>query len=391
MRWFLKRKRNIFIIYLILSLALLTGCWDNRDIEEVSFNLGIALDQADGDIKLEGEPPVITATFQNLAPKVTISGQAEIDFDNISITGNTISKISTELALLNPGTIISQHLKTIAISENLARHMNLENLLNDFQRNINTRISTNILIAKGNAKSVFEKNLGEKGNAIPALKILRIIDNDDFSLRLLKPATLAIVGDRLASEQSFLLPRVQKKGNEIVLEDAAVISGKTKKMVGLINSEEVNGFRWLVGKKGGGRLNIFNRKNNLIFTIQIFHMSSEIIPHVRGNQISFDVNVYGEGTLIEDWIENADAADNRFLQKLEKEAEQKIVYQMRSVLYKLQKQFRADVVGFGEALRIKYPQTFQKVKQNWDEMFADVPIEVHADLKIRNYGVKIKK
>ncbi len=386
MKSFTGWKHKICITCVILGLSLLTGCWDDQDIENLSLRVGLALDRANGDIKLEGEPPVITETFQNIFLKTSGGSQAQPGFKNISITGNITSKTVAEAVITNPPEI-SQHLKVVIFSEELARYMNWENLMS-IVRNPRPRLSAYMFISKNQAKNILENK--KKSSEIPALKIFNIANNNKDSLRLLDPVNMSQVANWMAEGRSFLLPCISKQNQEIVFEDAAVISGKTRKLIGFINSEEISGFKWLKGTEGGGVLNMFNRQNKLIFAIQIENKSSEIIPRVRGDQISFEVKVKSEGTLLGDWIEGLDASDEKFLEKLEKQAEQKIVYQIRSLLYKLQKKYRTDAADFGEALRIGYPRTYQKVQQNWDETFAGVPIDIHVDVKIKGYNIKIK-
>ncbi len=389
MKSFMGWKHKICVTCMILSLFSLAGCWDNRDIEELSINVGMAMDRASNYNKIESEPPVITVTFQNVILQSAGGGQPQVSFRNISITGNLISKMAREIALTNPGPAIMHHMKVLIISEELARYMNWDNLLNDTLRSPRPRSSTYVLITKDQARNLLE-NKEETGSEIPSLKIFNITRNNKQSLRLLEPLSLAKVANNIAGGRSFILPCITKQDQEILFEDAAVISGKTKKLAGFINSEEITGLKWLKGTNDKGVLNMFNRQNKLLFSIQIDNKSSEIIPHVHGDQISFEVKIKSEGTLLGDWIKGSDASDERFLQKLEKEAEQKIVYQIRSLLYKLQKQYHADAADFGKALRIGYPRTYQKVKRNWDDTFTNVPIDVHVDVKIKGYNTKIK-
>lgn len=387
MHWFIYWKHKIGITCLILGLALLTGCWDSQDIEEVSINVGLGIDPADGVIKLESEPPVTMVTFQNVAPKAAVGGESKLDFRNITTTGNTLSKIATEVALVNQGPLVAQHLKVIIINADLARRMNFKNLMNPLLRNPVVRLSSYVVISPDQAKTILE---AEQGAEIPALKIFRIADNNQDSLRLLRPVTLGKIGNKLAGDRSFLLPCIVKKDNELVFMDAAVISGKTKKLVGFMKMEDITGFKWLKGEIGRGLLNIYNKRNKQIFSIEINTIKTKIIPYVKGDQISFDVIVTTEGSLVEDWIEGADASNDEFLQKLEKDAEQKMATQIRSILYKMQKEFHADVADFGEVLRIHYPRHFQKVKENWEDTFSTVPIRVRTDLNIKNYNFIIK-
>ncbi|MFD1444124.1 Ger(x)C family spore germination protein [Thermoactinomyces vulgaris] len=386
-------KRRLFVSLILVSLIMLTGCWDYQDIEETSANIGLALDLGDtetGEVRIEGEKPVINATLQIMDPKQPSSGEGTIDYENTTITGNTLGKMAVEVALFNRGPLIGQHLKITLIGEELAKRMNFRNMLGYLFRGQYVRLSSTILCTKGKAGEFLESEEKSKGNELPALKILSIADNTKYSLRILEPVTYGRAGRFLASNQSFLLPCIAKKNDEIVLEDAAVISGRNKKMIGFMNSEDIAGVNWITGKKGGGVLNVYD-EDQAIFAVRIFNMSSKIKPRVDGDKISFDVHVKTGGYLTEDWIEEEDATDPKYLERLEQKAEEKIVHQMRSALYKMQKIYQADVAGFGDALRIHDNKLWQRIKNEWEvKWFADVPIRIKVDLNLRDYGVKAK-
>jgi spore germination protein len=386
-------KRRLFISLILVSLIMLTGCWDYKDIEETSVNVGLGLDLADpesDEIQIKGENPVIMSTIQTMEPKQTSGGEGKIDYKNTSVTSNTLSKTIIEVALFNRGPLIGQHLKVTLIGEELAKRMNLRNLLSYLMRNSQIRLGSTILCTKGTAKHLLEGDPKIQQSELPAFEIIDIANNYKHSLRMLEPMTYGIVGRFLASNQSFLLPCIAKKNDEIVIEDAAVISGKNKRMIGFLNDDEIAGVNWITGKEGGGLLNVY-RKEGETFSVKIYRMSSKITPHVEGNRISFDVSVKTEGYLTEDWIEQDDADDPKLAERLEKEAVRRIIYQMRSALYKMQKVYHTDVAGFGDALRIHDARLWQRIEKDWeDKWFANVPVRISVDMNLQDFGVKTK-
>ncbi|MGI6474830.1 MAG: Ger(x)C family spore germination C-terminal domain-containing protein [Thermoactinomyces vulgaris] len=89
-----------------------------------------------------------------------------------------------------------------------------------------------------------------------------------------------------------------------------------------MNSEDIAGVNWITGKKGGGVLNVYD-EDQAIFAVRIFNMSSKIKPRVEGDKISFDVHVKTGGYLTEDWIEEEDATDPKYLERLEQKGRRK--------------------------------------------------------------------
>jgi spore germination protein len=54
---------------------------------------------------------------------------------------------------------------------------------------------------------------------------------------------------------------------------------------------------------------------------------------------------------------------------------------------KMQKEYKVDVGGFGNQLRIHYPKVWEKEKKDWDQKFSKVPIEYNVNVKIQDYGM----
>ncbi|WP_338015880.1 Ger(x)C family spore germination C-terminal domain-containing protein [Paenibacillus mesophilus] len=45
-----------------------------------------------------------------------------------------------------------------------------------------------------------------------------------------------------------------------------------------------------------------------------------------------------------------------------------------------------DIFGFGEVFHRTEPKAWKKVRENWDAQFADLPVNVNVDIRIRRLG-----
>ncbi|MED3872844.1 Ger(x)C family spore germination C-terminal domain-containing protein, partial [Priestia megaterium] len=54
-------------------------------------------------------------------------------------------------------------------------------------------------------------------------------------------------------------------------------------------------------------------------------------------------------------------------------------------------EYKVDVAGFGNRLRIKHPRVWRRVKENWDQTFSEVPINYDVKLTIKDYGTSGSK
>ena len=165
-----------------------------------------------------------------------------------------------------------------------------------------------------------------------------------------------------------------------------MINGKTHKMKGFLNEEELEGVTWITGKGKGGVVKSFDKKTGQLMVYEVETMKSMIKPRVKGKNISFDVNIESEGRLAENWVVSGDPFKNEFLKKAEKSAEKEVKRLVRNSLEKMQKEYRVDVAGFGNRLRIKNPKLWMKAKKDWDQTFSEIPINYNVKLTIKDYG-----
>ncbi|PGC45630.1 spore gernimation protein GerC [Bacillus toyonensis] len=389
-------KRFYLAMLSMLVLLFLTGCWSSKEIEELSLTAGIALDKGkestiEKEVEEEEYPKrnLITATYQIISSQAQSKGNGQHKrYINVSETGDSIHQIVREFSLKRENQMFSAHLKNIVISDSLVRTYSLEQLLEQYLRDNEVRLSCMILISKGPAREVLES---KKNGEIPAYQLTGIADNRNRTTRILPPVSLTKLEGKMRSGSSFLLQNVASINGETKFAGAAVIKGKTKKLIGFLNEQELEGLIWINGKRKGGVVKTFDRKSRKLIIYEIKSIKSKIIPHVNGDKISFDVNIESEGRLSENWMQLEKDFENEFLKKEEKAVEKEVKHLVHHVTEKIQKKYQVDIAGFSNQLRIKNPRTWEKVKKDWDRTFSKVPIKYHVNVTIEDYGASSLK
>ena len=79
-----------------------------------------------------------------------------------------------------------------------------------------------------------------------------MVENTYRTTRILPPMPLIKLESKIQSGSSFLLQNVLSANGEIKFAGAAIIKGKTNKMIGFLNEEELDGLTWITGKGKGG-------------------------------------------------------------------------------------------------------------------------------------------
>jgi spore germination protein len=381
-----------------LSVLSLTGCWSSHEIEDVSLGVGMAFDanKKESEEKMINEKGQgyskadrITSTFQLITPQIANSsskeggGSSKQSYINISETGDSILQEAREISLRTDLPFNATHMKVVVIGEELAQSNNLQYLFDMYLRDNDFRPSCLVFISKGKASdTLISKTPGE----VPAFRMFGIVDNAYRSSRILPPVSLIKLDSKLQSGSSFLLQNVISANGQVKFAGAAVIKGKTKKLCGFLNEDELEAVIWLTGKGEDGVLKSVDPQTNRLIVYEVKSMKSKIRSHVKKNQISFDVNIESEGRLAENWTVSGTPFENSFLKKAEELTEMKIKQIITQAVKKMQKEYRVDAVGFGNRLKIEHPNVWEKVKNNWDQTFIDLPINYHINVIIKDYG-----
>lgn len=384
-------------LLLCCCFLFLPGCWDNRNIEELTMEVGAAFDKNDeGNNGMEqGKQPkrnTIKLTLQNVSHTLNSTQQNQDEttphknYENLVGTGDTVIEIIRDFSLKKDRTPFGQHLKVIVIGEKIAREMNLNVLLNLFMRTYEVRDSCILLVSQGPADEALK---GDED--FPSLRLHGIQKNRYRTTKLLPETTLGTAGSKMAGRSSFVIQGIAANKGKVRFNSAAVIKGNTQKLVGFLNEQEVIGLNWLLGELQGGILKAKNDKTNQYLIYEISSLKSKIIPHVEGKRIWFDVKIESVGRLREDWYRYSKVFDNRYIKQMETAVKKEVERLIKRTIDKSQKKYHVDIARFGDQIRIHYPETWKQVKSNWDTVFCKLPINYQVKITIDDYLVKVQE
>ena len=81
--------------------------------------------------------------------------------------------------------------------------------------------------------------------------------------------------------------------------------------------------------------------------------------------------------------------DENQISELENTSEKIVEKNILDLIQKSQTKFKTDVFGIGSMVYRKDPKLWKQVKDNWDEIFTTMEVEVHTNIEIINTS-KIK-
>ncbi|MFC4598300.1 Ger(x)C family spore germination protein [Cohnella hongkongensis] len=369
-------------IAVLIALAVSAGCWDRVEIEERGFVVGSAVDLAeDGTYEL---------TFQYIVPravqgKSTGSGQTSAKpFQNISASGETLFKAARKMSNEVSRSPYLEHNKIIIVSEQLARAGKLPEVLDLFVRDPEMRRAAKVMISVGKAKKVLD--IKPNIEALPVQYINSTSENPNKSESIVPTVTIGKVHRFLLEEHSYAIPRITKVGNRVSLSGAAVF-GSDNRLRGFLEGDETSGRNYFSGAILTDAIKIEMGGQLLEFEVK------RATRKVRANVVDpkspvFTVHVKVEGNIGESHA-SVDLLDPQIVREIEKRAAERIESNMYAVLEKLQKQYKADVIGFSECLNEDHHRVWDKIMRDWDRgenLFSQSKVIVRVGVRLRNIG-----
>jgi spore germination protein KC len=359
-----------------LSL-LLSGCWSKMELTERAFVLAIAIDKGKEET-LEVTAQIYRPVSQFGAPSAQATAKS---FVNVTLDGTSVSTIIRNTKTVSGRHSQFSHIQILLISEEIARER-LSSILDFFYRDPEIRLGTPIMIARGKArdyltgKSMIENTLGSQ-----------VFKQLEFSSNLAGRAVNTTILDlafRLKSESaSAMLPIIMhdRQFRQDLVQGIAL--AKPDRMVGRIAPDKAAYLLLMANEYKHGVLEVPCDRESAgkMDAIEILKARSKVTPVLKGDALSARVDVKIDasiGELVCTTIRDT-ADEARYAERVERYFKE----QLENVLDTLQKQ-KVDVLGIGHKIYLRHPSRWKKLKPEWPERYARMPIEVSVKVDLVN-------
>ncbi|MEK5318347.1 Ger(x)C family spore germination protein [Paenibacillus sp. FSL L8-0644] len=393
------RRPILSVLLAFILLVTQVGCWSSKEVEELSIYTGLSLDKGEltpleQDLEKKGsryfKKNKITASVQIVPKKSSGSpnqqgggGGQEPNYNNITGTGDSLLEIFRQLSLRLDRPVIGHHLKVMVVSTELAKQQTMQQLMDFVLRDNDIRPSCLVFLSKGRADSTLVTKYKEE---VPSIHILYMLRNHFRTSKVMKGVNLSELDGLMHSKKSYILQNITESDGELEFSGAGIIKGDTGHWIGTLGQQDVESIGWITGDVKGGAVKTYDKRNEAI-TYEIKSVKSKITTKVtESNDISFHVEIESKGRLIENWDDKADPTETQNMKEAEKEFEEQVTNRIKSLMHKLQSEYKVDVAGFGDHLHIEEPQVWKKVKDDWDYKFSKTPVTFDIKLSITDLG-----
>ncbi len=348
--------KKIFI--LITCIFLVTGCYDNIELNELAIITGLGIDYKDDEFYLTYEILSDTKTEDNSAMKsYTISGSGKTIAEAFVKTNYKVGK--------NP---YFAHLKITLLSETIIKDK-IKEIVDYLIRDTNIRDEFILLVAKDNSPEEILKH-NDKNNPVVSDLIMNIINNEIYNNSL-------AIGDffqknvvkAISDYQDNILNSITIKDDKIGIANSYIFKGYNyQNVLSLQDSVIYNLF-----DKNVHAMDFSKEYDDKNVTITITNSKKDI--SITDDKITIDLKL--EAKVLEN---NAkfDLKEEDSYQKLNRDFEKVIENQVKDFIIVLQEN-ESDILGLQE---IYYKNTRKSNKGLW----TSAKVKINVDLKINTKG-----
>ncbi|MEK4670054.1 Ger(x)C family spore germination protein [Niallia sp. FSL R7-0271] len=377
----------------LFLLIFLTGCWDRRELGDVSIVTGMAVDKGETfkyklTIETTEAREMSYQTAAGLAPS-TVS----------SLEGNNIGELTSKFNIMNATHPVYSHTRVLVISEEIVEDGLLE-FMDFFDRNREIRDDFAIVVARGSdAGDILKVNNMYKKS--PSLKLFTQLNTMQKEwggapdIRLNDYTRIYI-----SYGQAPVLPAIKlvgdpKKGgnienlksedpeSEIDLHSMAVL--KLGKLAGYASMNEVRDMLFVQNKIKSTEITSNCTKGK--FGYSITNSKTKVTAKELNGIPHFYIKIKTEGTL--DGTECVQDFKNPYaFEGLEESINKKMETEIKEFFHKTKEEFNADVFGLGELLREQDYKHFKKYKDTWDDGYAKAQIHITFNSEIKRSGLR---
>ncbi|KRE53627.1 Ger(x)C family spore germination protein [Paenibacillus sp. Soil522] len=392
-------KRKWYGVFIsVLCMAVVAGCWNRRELNDLAVSVAIGVDQRADKILLSN---------QILNPEAISGAAGGSSFAPVTMfqeKGSGFQEAARRMTALSTRKIYVGQMQMLVFGEEFARK-GVVNVLDHISRDHEYRKDFYVVIARGaEAQDILkvytplEKTPASKMNAsletsskvwgaTAAIKI-----NELISMLTSKGKSAVLTGIVVSGDTQF---GNDKKNAEKIFSPAQLkYSGlavfKKDKLLGWLTEKESKGYNYTQGKiKSTAVLASCPNDNNKKITVELLGTKNKKKVSIVDGKPVIDLQIKTEGVVTDAQCE-LDFTKAATISELEHLIESEIKDTMISVIKKMQTKYKSDIFGFGEEVERENPRYWESAKNDWNQVFSTMKVNVRVKVKIKKMFKTIK-
>ncbi|MFP7296714.1 Ger(x)C family spore germination protein [Neobacillus niacini] len=398
--------RDIRVCLMLITIVLiLTGCWDQKEIEERATILGLAIDIA-GDKKHpiplthpEGsEVPTSEIGKVEVTAQLAVPGQIPLGPSQgsqgtsqdrvwvVKAVGQTIDDAIQGLQQQLAHKVFFGQLQIIILSEDVAAkgigH------INEFLRR-RPEIRRTAWMAVNEKDAAHTMQIAPKLERIPAIYLSTMFE-EAVKLGKFPDNDLGKFWVQTSNKgwDGYLPYITTKEMENIEISGIAYFSGN--KMAGKTKPYQIALFNGLTGQNPGGASLVVKLSKDESVMVQSTKRKVNYNASLKNGKPHFDINVEIWGVIREKNRQELKLDNQKMVRKIEQVSGKMLEKEMLKLIKETQVK-KADIFGFGEYVRgdlASYWDQEVKTSEKWKEIYQNIDVNIRAKVHIQRVGMK---
>lgn len=389
-------KIKIFIIPFIT--LLLSGCWNYRELNKISIASAFAIEKKDDNFVITVQIMASKKEGGNGSNGESSSGTPIIVFKEKGKTFNEAFKKLTEVTARE---IYIGHTSLLILDESIAKE-GINKFIDFFVRNIESRKTFNVLLSKKDTGDVLKiltpiedkatqdiiegiENIKKNYGTITAVSFDELISNNlSTGIEMVIPV-ITIIGDKEEGITEDNLTSSEPKSN-LKLNGFAVF--KKNKLVGYLNDLESISLNIIKNKLHKSSVSFKCDKENYTSN-DILYSKAKIKIKFDGDIPIVDIKIKGHAIQTEvNCKVNMETLEGR--KKIQDGLNNKVKSMIEDTIEKVTKDLNSDIFGFGQHIYRYNYKKWEKIKDNWDEIFRNIKYNIDVNYELTKKGSALK-
>ena len=381
-------------ILIILTLLLLTGCYNYRELNDLAIISAFGIDKVDDEFLVT----VQVVDTNKIGSDTTSTGEfpKTIIYER---KGKTIQEALRLMILESPRRLYAEHTQLLLFSEEIAKN-ELPNIIDYFYRDPESRKEYQVAVIKNTTANKILKTLTPL-DTIGADNIVSSIESNNTYLGELIAVTFSQLLDMYLnpnieiSMPTLELVDISEKDNTDQLKDPdannkIMLNGssvfKDNSLIGYLTIKESLALNFIKNEVENTIIShSCSEKKHIVY--EIMNTDTNVSPLKKEKGI--DITIKGNATIAEI---NCDynLTKPKDIIEIEKKLNQEIENIISTSVRSINEKYHTDVFGFRDLYYKSNYKFYQTIKDNWNETIEDIKLSVKSKVKITEKGNGLK-
>ncbi|MFP4697794.1 MAG: Ger(x)C family spore germination protein [Eubacteriales bacterium] len=369
-------KKFSLVLMVICITFILSGCWDQVEINDNAFVIALGIDYEDDQLS-------VTYSFPNL-PVITNQGGDGPQSFTKNIKAPTLYEANKIFGTRSKNQLNFGHAKVIIFGEDvLSNEKVFKQVIDQLERDPSFARTLIVFGTEDKASDLLEEEIKEKQDI--GMYIYDIYQNNENDVMKTTEINLNNLISSVEEDGILLIPKVLVEEEEPSVEGASVVINFT--LEDWMDRNNVEKLSWMINKGAGTKVKVpFNNKDQEV-TVEFAKFDTNFKFRDKNGQVSIEIKIQTEGDVTAYTVnpENSLFDENNII-KLEKKVNDEIEKETNKIVSEVQEKYKVDLFDFINELAVENRDLWLKYN-NWDEIFSNAKIEVTAQSNIRRIGV----